>query len=413
MTEKLEQEALRALEALCEKQVRIPETEWFLDEIHRHFSMWEALEQKPKLIVLGAEFPWELAWSFGVTPYFVLGGSLETTRWSDALLPRDADPVSRSACGYLLNPHFSLADDALIVTTLCSDHRRKLVELLREHELSAAAADVPPVCTSEGDREIWAEELRTLSEAIEQHTGHRLRRGDLRLAMRLRGHIRQKTIAFLGCVQEHPGILTAPLCQLITQSVWYTDNPEEWLWRLEQLIHALRRIASGVYLPPDRRPTILLAGSPVLFPNEKLPLLLDAAGLRLLDCVSPTSFHLLPAVPKVSRFDSTERLFRRMAETYAAADSSGSQTVSRGLALAVAEQLKTQRVDGILFHVLKGQIEFDFELPRIEELAKACGVPIFRLETDYQPQDVEQLRIRAEAFGEMLSQNRRKGADAS
>lgn len=186
MTEKLEQEALQTLDSLCEKQVRIPEVEWFLDEIHRHFSMRDALEQKPELIVLGAEFPWELAWSFGVTPYFVLGGSLETTPWSDALLPRDADPVSRSACGYLLNPQASLAEDGLIVTTLCSDHRRKLVELLREHGLSAAAADVPPVCTSEAAREVWAEELRTLSEAIEQHTGHRLRRSALRLAMRLR-----------------------------------------------------------------------------------------------------------------------------------------------------------------------------------------------------------------------------------
>lgn len=79
----------------------------------------------------------------------------------------------------------------------------------------------------------------------------------------------------------------------------------------------------------------------------------------------------------------------------------------------MSEQLNTQRVDGILFHVLKGQIEFDFELARIEELAEACGMPVFRLETDYQPQDVEQLRIRAEAFAEMLSQNRLKGADAS
>ena len=34
------------------------------------------------------------------------------------------------------------------------------------------------------------------------------------------------------------------------------------------------------------------------------------------------------------------------------------------------------------------------------------GIPVFRLETDYQYQDVEQLRIRMEAFSEMLVQNR-------
>ena len=31
-------------------------------------------------------------------------------------------------------------------------------------------------------------------------------------------------------------------------------------------------------------------------------------------------------------------------------------------------------------------------------------IPVFRLETDFQQQDIEQLRIRMEAFREMLSQ---------
>ena len=54
--------------------------------------------------------------------------------------------------------------------------------------------------------------------------------------------------------------------------------------------------------------------------------------------------------------------------------------------------------------MLKGQIEYDFELPKIEAMASEYDVPVIRLETDYQQQDVEQLRIRLEAFGEMLRQ---------
>lgn len=34
------------------------------------------------------------------------------------------------------------------------------------------------------------------------------------------------------------------------------------------------------------------------------------------------------------------------------------------------------------------------------------NLPIFRLETDYNYQDIEQLRIRLEAFGEMLDHRR-------
>jgi benzoyl-CoA reductase/2-hydroxyglutaryl-CoA dehydratase subunit BcrC/BadD/HgdB len=54
--------------------------------------------------------------------------------------------------------------------------------------------------------------------------------------------------------------------------------------------------------------------------------------------------------------------------------------------------------------VLKGQIEYDFELERLESQCEQRNIPVFRLETDYNQQDVEQLRIRMEAFSEMLRQ---------
>ena len=63
-------------------------------------------------------------------------------------------------------------------------------------------------------------------------------------------------------------------------------------------------------------------------------------------------------------------------------------------------------IDGIIFHILKGQIEYDFEMTRMEEMFEYYDIPVFRLETDYQDHDIEQLRIRLEAFREMLSQAR-------
>ena len=90
-------------------------------------------------------------------------------------------------------------------------------------------------------------------------------------------------------------------------------------------------------------------------------------------------------------------------------ETSGSWISNDGLLSAVQCRLEHLPVSGIVWHVLKGQIEYDFELPRVEALAAEYGVPVIRLETDYQYQDVEQLRIRMEAFSEMLTQNRWKG----
>ena len=45
-------------------------------------------------------------------------------------------------------------------------------------------------------------------------------------------------------------------------------------------------------------------------------------------------------------------------------------------------------------------------MTRMEEMFEYYDIPVFRLETDYQDHDIEQLRIRLEAFREMLSQAR-------
>ena len=70
--------------------------------------------------------------------------------------------------------------------------------------------------------------------------------------------------------------------------------------------------------------------------------------------------------------------------------------------------VQKRNIEGVVYHVLKGQIEYDFELERFETLFAKYDIPVFRLETDYQYQDIEQLRIRLEAFSEMLTQNRYK-----
>ena len=67
-------------------------------------------------------------------------------------------------------------------------------------------------------------------------------------------------------------------------------------------------------------------------------------------------------------------------------------------------------IDGVIYHVLKGQIEYDFELFRYEDFFMSKGIPVFRLETDYNYNDIEQIRIRVEAFSEMLVQNMHRNA---
>ena len=105
-------------------------------------------------------------------------------------------------------------------------------------------------------------------------------------------------------------------------------------------------------------------------------------------------------------FTSADSLLQQIAQTHLKTISSGARVSNDGLYSYFKYLVRQLHPDGIVCHILKGQIEYDFELPRIEKAAEELDIPVFRFETDYQYQDMEQLRIRMEAFGEMLTQRK-------
>lgn len=409
MMENLEMEARDALEQVMALNRTLPETKWFLNCLYRAFSPKLLSREKPEIILMGEDIPWELTRAAGVRTRIVLGGSLETTRWSDALLPRDADPISRSACGWLMNPHFNLTENALVLTALTSDSRRKLTGLMRDNDIRALAVDLPPMWDRLAWQEAWVDGMARVVRAIEDHTDKTVTRSALAAAIAQRERVRASAAAFRRASLAAGDALSPAVRQLIMESFWFAPNTDEWLMRLNRLTAVLRDYARRHAKPAEERPRVLIAGSPVIFPNEKLPLLLESAGLALVDTVDSVSAQMEMPAPKLPRFGGVTGLLLQMAECRLPRDASGAWTVNHGLLDGLKRKLEAQRVDGVVYHILKGQIEPDFELPRVEALCEQHGVPVFRLETDYQRQDVEQLRIRMEAFAEMLRQQNLEG----
>lgn len=59
-------------------------------------------------------------------------------------------------------------------------------------------------------------------------------------------------------------------------------------------------------------------------------------------------------------------------------------------------------MQGVIYHVLRGCLVYDYEYQVLEEELGKYGIPIIRVESDYNEEDVEQLRIRIEAFIELI-----------
>ncbi len=162
-------EAIETINRIQKENPMLHELNWFFETAAARFNRDYLQTRNPDVIVLGDDIPAEILYSVCDRPFYVLGGSLETAHWADELTPRDTDPFSRSSIGWLINPEFDITKNALIVTAVSSDSRRKLISILRNSGRKVAAIDVPPADESENSIRFYIDQLVTLAETIGRH----------------------------------------------------------------------------------------------------------------------------------------------------------------------------------------------------------------------------------------------------
>ena len=384
----------------------LPELNWFLAAAAARFDKHYLESRNPQVIVLGDDIPAEILYAVCDRPFYVLGGSLETAHWADELTPRDTDPFSRSSLGWLLNPAFDLTENALIVTAVSSDSRRKLVSILQSSGRKVAAIDVPPADQSENAIRYYTEQLSTLAETIGKHTGKRFNGRHLSESVKRVAKAHGTRQHFLDTARLAGSIISDEAVLLVAQSLYFADSLDEWISHISRLCGELENLLKHYAFRRQDKPRILILGSPVVFPNYKVPQLITSAGMHIAAVADSLSLEAALAITKNNRFHSADGLLRRIAQIHLNMISSGARIYNTGLYFYVMKLIEQLKPDGIVCHILKGQIEYDFELPQLEKAAEKKDIPVFRLETDYQYQDMEQLRIRMEAFGEMLTQRK-------
>ena len=391
------------LNRLWKENQKVSSFKFFLDTAHRRFDA--SAQAKPAVAVLGPDVPEELICAAGAQPYWLLGGSLGSVAWSDDLVPRDADPVSRSVLGFIHQPDGPDFSETLFIVPLTCDSMRKIAYHLKDEGYKLLLADIPPEREDRGAEEKWQALMFRMTAAVAAHTKTRVTRRRVADARKLVARARKALAAFWELSREREDLLTASARLLVANSYYYTDDLRDWTEHLETLTEELREKDARI-LPRYDSPAVLLMGSPVLFPNYKIPFLIREIGLDIREIADETALKLRGTDTKRILRGGRDRIIRAIARERYQYDASSAFVRNDALYYHVHGLLRRGGIEGVVYHVLKGQIEYDFELERFETMFAAQGIPVFRLETDYQYQDVEQLRIRMEAFSEMLRQNR-------
>ena len=310
--------------------------------------------------------------------------------WADDIVPRDTDPVSRSGLGYIFSGY---AKKSLILIPLVSDSTRKLAYILKSRGLKVHTCHFPPVKDAQSLLE-WRRQYEACRNAVALHLKRPLTK---RVIQKRQEQILMVKRQIQDFMEVSQGTMSGSGRMFILGSYYCADNLSEWSFQLECLTARLRKEQKH---QNNEKSKVLLLGSPVYFPNYKVPFLIEEVGLELFLQADYTSLSMQNCIG----FESMQKEFA--ADVFYRNDTSSAYVKNDSLYERIAKLLTEKEIDGVVYHVLKGQIEYDFELGRFEELFEKLDIPVFRLETDYNYQDIEQLRIRLEAFSEILNQRR-------
>jgi benzoyl-CoA reductase/2-hydroxyglutaryl-CoA dehydratase subunit BcrC/BadD/HgdB len=359
--------------------------------------------------IMGLTFPEEIIYAFGAKPLWMLGGSFGSAMYADKFVPRDTDSVSKSSLGYMragLFPFFEKSD--LLVVPVSSDSMRKIAHMLSK-EIEVFPIDIPPVKDDTYSKKKWMSQINALISVLEKKTKIRLTKDRLLAAGNLVNAAKHEMKRLLHYCMVNPNFMPGALVMFIINTYYLTQDINEWTLKLRALNNKVNTSSShkyknaNIYLSSVEKPKILVAGSPIYFPNFKIPLLLSELNVDVAAYANEMTRRVYSESNLTNKRVSLSGLVEKIAWTnYLEASSSAFVDDKSGLQYIMTLS-KNIPLDGVIYHVLKGQIYQDFELEKIESFFSSKNIPFFRLETDYNHQDIEQLRIRTEAFVEMIS----------
>ena len=315
--------------------------------------------------------PPELIYAAGAMPVKLCGGSYTAFNVGDDIAPRDACPLIKAIMGFESIGVMPVYQECqLMAVPITCDCKKKLAGYLAEHR-KTVTLHVPSGRDRDEDMEQYVRELYLFSQKLTEVTGIELSYERLSWACGMTAAAQYELSRFIELRRRYP---------LAVKGTHYMASKEN-------------------------RPRILITGSPIVFPNFKLPLLIEEMGGALVadeTCMGERGAYDPPAIVD----QSTDGIMRALANKSTRPCTCPTFVDNKRRLYRIMQMLEDYRVQGVIYHVLRGCLVYDYEYQVMEEELGKLGIPIIRVESDYNEEDVEQLRIRVEAFIELIKYRR-------
>ncbi len=375
----------------------------FLDTLRRIYVEMKGIDIPQTQKTIGTYcvmVPHELIYAAGAVPVKLCSGNYTAFFIGDDIAPRDACPLVKAVAGFKrtgLMPVYEKC--SMMVVPVTCDCKKKIAGKLGDY-CDVMTMHIP---TTKGDDDIneYVSQLYDLCARLEQATGNKITYDSLAEAFDKTGRAQYELSEFIRLKKQMPYLIRGTHAMTIMNAAAYMPA-EVWAEALRSVNMSLSlRAMKGEKVTNKKLPRILLTGSPIVFPNVKIPLLIEEMGGIVAGdetCMGERGMWDPPVITDNS-FDGMIRALanRSIRPCPCPTFADNTQRIYR-----LKQLIKENQIQGVIYHVLRGCLVYDFEYKRIEDELGKLDIPVIRLESDYNEEDVEQLRIRIEAFIELI-----------
>ncbi len=399
-------EAVRVLEQMKNGFPDIPGgMEYFYSHAEKQFS-GDPLTEKGKKIVATTclQVPEELVIAAGARPLRICSGSSVYENLGAESLPAKSCSLVKAIIGSLQMEGPQKEIGMLVVPTTC-DQKTKSVEMLRDMGYNVYPLSLPSRKDNEISRNYWQNSVKEFAVDLMKFTGKKISSSGLRKAISLKNRARNEYRRFYNLRKSVPAAIFGKDAFLVTDA-YFTDDRENWTEALRELNDELElKVSSGE--GDTGRPRFLFTGSPPVFPNLKIPLLVEElGGLIAIDevCSSSRILYDMPYYEEGALYD----MVPAVADTYLKPCTCPCFALNEERKDKIRELIEHFSIDGVIYQAFSGCNLFEMEQRGIGNLLNEMKVPLLYMESDYSREDTGQLTTRIEAFIESVKIKKRK-----
>jgi len=358
-------------------------------------------EEGTKVVGIYCQFcPRELVLAAGAIPVGLCGTKNDPIAAAEKDLPRNLCPLIKSSYGFAVTdtcPYFHFSD--LVIGETTCDGKKKMFELMQKIK-PVHVMHLPQMPDRASSLALWYDEILRVKAAIEEQFGVEITDEAIREAIHITNQEARALKELFDLNTAKPALLTGTELLMTSFQVSFIADRRQGIAMLDNLVAEVRELAlKGYHVGDENTPRILITGTPIGMGSEKVVTLVEECGglvVAMQNCSGYT-----PATLHIDESDTRDPIML-LAEKYIGIPCSV-MSPNPGRRETLERMISEFKVDGVIDLTWQACHTFNIESYFIAELVKdKLGLPFLHLETDYSDSDRETLRVRIEAFLEMI-----------